>query len=58
LLEHLVSLREPRAFRLEVAALLLQAGERAVGIRDGALRLTQRIARFRTSSLLLIELGL
>jgi len=53
-----VSLREPRAFRLQIAALLLQAGERAVGIRDGALRLTQRIARFRTSSLLLIELGL
>jgi hypothetical protein len=53
-----VSLREPRAFRLQVAALLLQAGERAVGIRDGALRFTQRIARFSACRFLLVELGL
>lgn len=53
-----MSLREPCALRLQFATFFLQAGQRAIGIRDRALRFAQRIARLRACGFLLIELGL
>jgi hypothetical protein len=57
-LERLVPARQPRQLCLRRAALGLQVAQRAVGVRDRALRVAQRVARLALVGFLLAEPGL
>jgi hypothetical protein len=56
LLEGAAPLRVARALGAQVPALGLDAGQRAVGLRDGALGVAQGVARFAPGALLALEL--
>jgi hypothetical protein len=57
-LERFLPDRQARQLRLCRAALGLQVAQRAVGVRDGALRVAQRIARLAPIGFLRVEPGL
>jgi hypothetical protein len=57
-LERFLPARQARQLRLRRAALGLQVAQRAVGVRDGALRVAQRVARLAPVGFLLAEPGL
>jgi hypothetical protein len=57
-LEGLLPARQPRQLRLRRAALGLQVAQRAVGVRDRALGVAQRVARLAPIGFLLVEPGL
>ncbi len=56
-LEELAPLRKLRDLHLELSAFQLQRGQRAIGVRDRALRVAQRIARFAALGFLPVELA-
>jgi hypothetical protein len=57
-LERLLPARQPRQLCLRRAAFGFQVAQRAVGVRDGALRVAQRVARLAPVGFLLAEPGL
>jgi hypothetical protein len=54
-LERLAPLRDARALRPQPAALGLGLRQRAVGLRDGALRVAQRVARLAFAAFLFLQ---